>query len=64
MPSVECISMQILNLSIDNWGFGFDGLISFSFQMGFLGLWGESIDSIDYYKQQIKHIEKIVSHDL
>ncbi|KAK2995334.1 hypothetical protein RJ640_001856 [Escallonia rubra] len=25
---------------------------------GFLGLWGESVDSIDYYKQQIKELDK------
>ncbi|KAG8634069.1 CSC1-like protein At1g32090 isoform X2 [Manihot esculenta] len=25
---------------------------------GFLGLWGESVDSIDYYKHQIEEIEK------
>ncbi|KAK3037655.1 hypothetical protein RJ639_030432 [Escallonia herrerae] len=25
---------------------------------GFLGLWGENVDSIDYYKQQIKELDK------
>ncbi|KAJ6308410.1 hypothetical protein OIU76_018068 [Salix suchowensis] len=25
---------------------------------GFLGLWGERVDSIEYYKQQMKHLEK------
>ena len=39
---------------------GFDLLI---FQKGFLGLWGERVDSIEYYKQQMKHLEKNVSHE-
>ncbi|KAG2680434.1 hypothetical protein I3760_11G099000 [Carya illinoinensis] len=30
-------------------------------KMGFLGLWGKSIDSIEYYKQQVKQIEKILT---
>ncbi|CAL8155585.1 unnamed protein product [Prunus armeniaca] len=28
---------------------------------GFLGLWGESVDSIEYYKQQIKQFDKIMT---
>ena len=39
---------------------GFDLLI---FQKGFLGLWGERVDSIEYYKQQIKLMEKKVSRE-
>ncbi|GMJ06006.1 hypothetical protein like AT1G32090 [Hibiscus trionum] len=27
-------------------------------KIGFLGLWGESVDSIDFYKQQIKEFDK------
>lgn len=61
---VEYVSIQFYNPSIDYWGFGFDGLIYLHFQTGFLGLCGESIDSIEYYKQQIKQLDKIVSHDL
>lgn len=30
-------------------------------QKGFLGLWGERVDSIDYYKQQIKDLDRKVS---
>lgn len=30
-------------------------------QKGFLGLWGEKVDSIDYYKQQIKDLDEKVS---
>lgn len=30
-------------------------------QKGFLGLWGERVDSIDFYKQQIKDIDDKVS---
>jgi hypothetical protein len=64
MNFVEYISIQFFNPSIDYWGFGFDGLIYFHFQIGFLGLCGERVDSIEYYKQQIKHLDKIVSHNL
>lgn len=30
-------------------------------QKGFLGLWGERVDSIDFYKQQIKDLDDKVS---
>ncbi|KAK3182922.1 hypothetical protein Dsin_030208 [Dipteronia sinensis] len=30
-------------------------------KIGFLGLWGEKVDSIDYYKHQIKELDKIMS---
>uniref|UniRef100_A0A6N2JYB7 CSC1/OSCA1-like 7TM region domain-containing protein n=1 Tax=Salix viminalis TaxID=40686 RepID=A0A6N2JYB7_SALVM len=30
---------------------------------GFLGIWGERVDSIEYYKQQIKLLEKNVSRE-
>lgn len=30
-------------------------------QKGFLGLWGEKVDSIDYYKQQLKELDRRVS---
>lgn len=33
----------------------------FATQKGFLGLWGERVDSIDYYKQQIKDLDEQVS---
>lgn len=38
-------------------------VLTFFTQTGFLGLWGESVDSIDYYKHQIEEIEKRVSCD-
>ncbi|KAL2901308.1 hypothetical protein RDABS01_026390 [Bienertia sinuspersici] len=28
---------------------------------GFLGLWGETVDSIEYYKEQLKHLEKRIT---
>ncbi|KAH9687212.1 CSC1-like protein [Citrus sinensis] len=30
-------------------------------KMGFLGLWGKKVDAIDYYKQQMKELEKRMS---
>lgn len=33
-------------------------------QIGFCGLWGRRVDSIDYYKEQIKILEKGVRHVL
>lgn len=30
-------------------------------QKGFLGLWGERVDSIEYYKQQLKEFDRRVS---
>lgn len=31
------------------------------FQNGFMGLWGERVDAIEYYKEQIKALDKRVS---
>lgn len=30
------------------------------FQEGFCGLWGRRVDSIEYYKQQVKDLDKKV----
>lgn len=30
-------------------------------QKGFMGLWGEKVDSIEYYKQQLMDLDKRVS---
>ena len=34
----------------------------FIFQIGFLGICGKRVDSIEYYEQQIKEIDKRVIH--
>lgn len=44
-----------------SFSFNYIVYIVFVTQKGFLGLWGERVDSIDYYQQQIKDLDEKVS---